>query len=50
MQLMQVFIYCKLLYMFRVSITPIIGVHQNVTAASDTGHSTRSCSYSLMYS
>ena len=31
----------KLLYMFRVSIAPIIRVHHTVTAASGTGHSVR---------
>jgi hypothetical protein len=37
---MQVFIYCKItLYMFRVSIAPIIRIHKTVTAASGTGHS-----------
>ena len=46
----------KLLYMFRVSITPIIRSTLNLTAASGTGYSvrattcTRRCSYSLMYS
>jgi len=35
---MQIFIYCKVLYMFRVSQHPSSGVLKTVTAASGTGH------------
>jgi len=37
---MQIFIYCILLYMFRVSQRPSSGVLKTVTAASGTGHNT----------
>ena len=35
---MQIFVYCKSLYMFRVSQHPSSGVLKTVTAASSTGH------------
>jgi len=37
---MQIFIHCKLLYMFRVSQHPSSGVLKTVPAASGTGHNT----------
>ena len=42
---MQVFITANLLYMFRVSIVPIIRSHQTVTAASGIGHSIRATTF-----
>jgi len=37
---MQIFIYCKATYVFRVSQHPSSGVLKTVTAASGTGHNT----------